>query len=198
MVVDGVASPQAPQQGEHLLQERAAFGFGDVLGHHFRGVGLAQHHDQQQAPAAEPVQIGERPGQPHRVAPRHDHVGAELQPCGAGSGVGQADEGIEGAVKHPLGQPEGIEPQPFEVVNQLGEVVERQVRLASTREPEPNLHGHPSLPPLGQNVDDGIGERPPHASRRTEARPRPVSRSWSSDGPPLHRTVNAAGDADPP
>ena len=32
MVVDDVPTPQAPQQGEYLLQERATFGFGDVLG----------------------------------------------------------------------------------------------------------------------------------------------------------------------
>jgi hypothetical protein len=77
-MVDDFATPQAPQQGDHLLQERAALGFVDVLGHHLRCVGLAQDHDQQQPPAAEPVQIGERTGQPNRVAPRHDQVGAEF------------------------------------------------------------------------------------------------------------------------
>ena len=40
-VIDNLATPQAPQQGEHLLQERAAFGFADVLGQQLRGGGLA-------------------------------------------------------------------------------------------------------------------------------------------------------------
>jgi hypothetical protein len=190
--------PQAPQQGEHLLQERAALDFGDVLGHHLRSVGLAQDHDQQQPPAAEPVEIGERPGQPHRVTPGHDHVGAEFQPCGAGGGVAQADEGIEGAVEHPLGQPERIEPQPFKVIHEPGEVVERQVRLASTREPEADLHGHPSVAALWQDVDGGIIEGPPRANRWTAAMPRLVTRLWSSHGLPLRHTVNVASTADQP
>ena len=145
IVVDDFATPQATQQGEHLLQERAALGFVDVLRQHLRCVGLAQDHDQQQPPAAEPVQIGEFTGQPHRVAPRHDQVRAEFQTLGACRGVGQPDEGIEGAIEHQLGQPERIEPQPFEVIDQPREVVERQVCLASTRESEPDLHGHTSV-----------------------------------------------------
>ena len=162
VVVDDVAAPQTPQQGEYLLQERAALGFGDMLGHHLRCIGLAQDHDQQQPPAAEPVQIGERTSQPHRVTPWHDHVRAEFQTFSSRGGVGQSDEGIEGAVEHQLGQPDRIEPQPFEVVHQLGEVVKRQVRLASTREPETDLHGHPSVAPLWQDVDDGV-ECPPRS-----------------------------------
>jgi hypothetical protein len=110
MVVDDVATPQAPQQGEYLLQEGTAFGLGDVLGQQLRGGRLAQDHDEQQPPPAEPIQIGECTGQAHRVAPRHDQVGPEFQPRGAGGGVGQGDEGIKGAVEHQLGEPEGIEP----------------------------------------------------------------------------------------
>ena len=87
-------------------------------------------------------------GKPNRVAPGYNQVRAEFQTLSSGGGVGQSDEWIEGAVEHQLGQPDRIEPQPFEVINQLGEVVERQVRLASTREPEANLHGHPSVAPL--------------------------------------------------
>jgi len=174
-VVNDFATPQATQQGDHLLQECAALGFGDVLGQHLRFAGLAQHHDQQQPPAAEPVQIGELAGQPSRVAPRHDQVRAEFQTLGACGSVGQSDEWIEGAVEHQLGQPDRIEPQPFEVINQLGEVVERQVCLASTREPEPDLHSHTSAAPLWQDVDGDLVERPPlrHTVKAASAEDQP-------------------------
>ncbi len=119
-----------------------------MLSQQLHGGGLAQDHDEQQPPAAESIQVGEFPRQPHRVAPRHDQVGPEFQPRGACSGVRQADKGIEEAVEHMLGEPERIEPQPFEVIHQLWEGIECQVRLASTRKPEPDFHGPPSTASL--------------------------------------------------
>src|SRR5215831_10900015 len=41
IVIDDLTTPQASQQGERLLQERAAFGFVDALGQQLRGGGLA-------------------------------------------------------------------------------------------------------------------------------------------------------------
>ena len=118
-----------------------------MLGQQLRGGGLAQDHDEQQPSAAEPIQVREFTRQPHRVAPRHAQVGTEFQTCRARGSVRQADEGIKGAVEHMLGEPERIEPQPFEVIHQLREGVERQVCLASTRKSEPDLHSPSSLVP---------------------------------------------------
>ena len=77
-------------------------------------------------PADSTSSAGQLLGQPHQVAPGQEHGGAQLEPGVVGGGEGQPDQGVEGRGGQDLGQPDRVEPQLVEVVDQPAEARRRR------------------------------------------------------------------------
>ena len=79
-------------------------------------------------------------------------MGPELQPTDSRCGEGQADQGIERRTEEGLGQPDGVEAEAVEVVDDGSELVDRDTARAADRYTDAYLHDRSvahATPPAG-------------------------------------------------
>ena len=111
--VDGFAAQVAPDEVEGCI-ERLAPGLPgrDGEGGPLRRIGKAEAEGDEETPARQAVEGGQLLGHHRRVAPgEHQHPGADLEPGGAGGGVGEAHDRIRRRAGGELGQPQRVEAQ---------------------------------------------------------------------------------------
>ena len=141
VVVDRVLRPEPAHQRERFVEPRGAVLAGDA-----ERLLLGRVHDPQAEPGEEPpagehVEARELLGEQRGVAAGQDlHAGSELELPGPAGGDREPDDRIGRVAAHPLREPQRVEPQRFERVDQLIEPVGLQPALRAEPVPDPNLH----------------------------------------------------------
>ena len=127
-----------------------------------------EHRRDEQPATGEAVELGERPGEPDDVAPGRIRWVPSFSRCDPRRGKGQADERVERRAEEGLRQPDRVEAEPVEVVDDLAELVDRAATVPPP-DGDPDAHLHA---PASQRRP--LARRPPAevATRRSAAHDR--------------------------
>ena len=94
----------------------------DAEGLLFEGVDRTESDRGERPAVGQAVEARQRLGQHHGVAPgQHHHRRAHFELAGAGDGEGHRDQRIEAGPVDPLGEPQRIEAEPLEFVDDMAE-----------------------------------------------------------------------------
>ena len=99
----------------------------------------ARHERDQQATTGQPIERGELLGHPEDVATGKQHRRAQFEPRVVGCSKGQCGQRVERRGGQDLGQPDRVEPQLIEVIDQSGQPRRIAVEGAHA-DPDADLH----------------------------------------------------------
>ena len=142
-VVDGLLGPEPPDERQGFVEPRRPLLAVDPEHLLLHGVDHAEAERRQRPPAAEPIERGPRLGQQHRItAGKHLHAGAELELLRAAGCERQAHHRLGRRGCGALGQPQRVEPQPLQPVDEHTEVVSvGRWGESGQADTDANLHG---------------------------------------------------------
>ena len=138
-MVDRRAAPPLAEQGNDVVDETAPLGIADSARSPLAGLIEPRHQADQQTAAAQSIELGKLLGEQHRVASDRDQVRSELQPLRAARCESESDEGVDRRAHRYVGQPDGVEAERFQGVDEFGQHV-AVPHLDSWRYSEPDLH----------------------------------------------------------
>ena len=140
LVTDHVAGPQAPQHRQRIVHQQGTGGARDPDGAALRTDVEPGHEREEEAPARERVERGDRLGQPDEVAARQQHRRPDLEPRGTHptprparrAGRARAATAPRGATASRIRCRDGLRQREHRLGTEA---------LASRADPDPDLHG---------------------------------------------------------
>ena len=112
------------RQAKRLVEYRCALAVRYREEFAFGGDGRAQAEDGEYAPRRQCGQRRQLLGNQHGMAPwQHHHRRSDFESARAGQGVRHADERVDGLGVHQLGEPQRVDPQPLELVDEFRQLV---------------------------------------------------------------------------